>query len=315
MNPILLASVVAPLLYAIVNYVDKFLVTKVATSKSAWTFFGLFSFIIAFIIFVWLSIGGNTVALPMKNIAMLLLSGVFQVSWVYFYFNALEGEDTSSVTPLFQFIGLFTYILGVIFLGEILAFGSVVAIALILIGGALLSYNPNKKFAFRKEAGYMILASFIISLGLVFFKKSTFGIESFGTNGIIGMSEFFISSFWMYIGMGLTALVVLAFLPSFRNDFTEMMRKNSATVWKVNVLNEVLNVLATLAFSYASLKIAVATVSALEAIQGFYVLVIGIILTKLLPKYISEDLSRKTLIFKFVAVAIMVAGGVLLAIS
>ncbi|MBP7831617.1 MAG: EamA family transporter [Candidatus Pacebacteria bacterium] len=309
MNPILLAAVVAPLLYATVNYVDKFIVGKVATSKSAWSFFGLFSFIIAGIIVGGLAIVGTSIQLPAHNALMLMVTGIFQVSWVYLYFKALEGEDTSSVTPLFQFIGFFAYIFGVLFLGEVLAAPKLLALALILVGGGLLSYDPGKKLAFKKEAGYMLLASAIIALGLVFFKKSTTDIASFDT---IGLTEFFISSFWMYLGMGVTTVLVLVCAPSVRNDLSVMLKKNSATVWKANILNEVLNVLATLSVSYALLKIPVATVSALQSVQAFYVLLIGIFGTMFLPKYISETFTKKSIIYKVIAIGIMVAGGILL---
>ncbi len=311
MNPIILAAFIAPLLYAIVNFIDKFLVTKVATSKSAWMFFGFFSFIISLIIFICLTVSGYSVFLPIENIGMLLLTGVFQVSWVYFYYKALEGGDASSVAPLFQFIGFFSYILGVIFLSEILALPKLVALGFILFGGALLSYNPKKKLAFRKEAGYMLIATLIISLGLVFFKKSTIEIESFTT---IGISEFFISSLWMYVGMGLTTVIVFFVAPSFRKEFKVMLKSNTRAVWKVYILAEVLNVLATLAVSYASLRIAVVSVTALKAVQGFYVLMIGIIGTKFLPKYIYEDLSGRSLIFKIVAIVLMAGGAILLAV-
>lgn len=311
MNPLILAAIVAPLLYAVINFLDKYMVSKVATSKSAWVFSGFFSGLVGLIVLLVLVILKQEILLPAKEAGLLFIAGVFQIAWLYFYFKALEKEDTSTVTPLFQFIGVFTYIFGVIFLGEVLVLGKLFAVGLILFGGGLLFYDPSKKLSFKKEAWYMILATFILSLSLVLFKKSLPEIESLDSVGILKFST---STMYMFIGMFSATFFVFTSSKSFFDEFKVMWKQNSKKVWKVVTLTEIFNILATLTVVYATLSIEVVKVTALESMQAFYVLLIGILGTKYLPKYISEDkLSKKSLSIKILAILIIIAGGFLLA--
>jgi len=74
------------------------------------------------------------------------------------------------------------------------------------------------------------------------------------------------------------------------------------------VINEVIylvgHVLNFLAVSLAP----VALVSALGGIQPFFMLVFGIILSIFWPKIIKEDITKKTLLIKFVSVLLIFLG-------
>ena len=310
---LILALFIAPFLFSMVNFIDSFIVNKIATVKSAWAFFGLFSFIVSIVIFVWAATTNHSLHLSSEAIRILLLSGVFQVAWVYFYLKALHGVNASSAVPFFQFIGFFAYILGVIFLGESLALSKFIALLVILFGGAMLNYEPGVPFRIRREVGYMLIATLIIAVGLVFFKMGAMSVESFSGSGL---SHFFVSSFWMYLGMGISTIIMLILSKSVRTEFVDSVKQRSAIMWKANLLGELSNVLATFAVSYASLKIPVATVTALESIQALYALGLGFIGARLWPRlFPGEALKeglRHSLVYKVIAIILMIAGGMVL---
>lgn len=299
----ILAVFVAPIAFTLINFFDKFLIDKVATPKSLFTFSGLFTLIIALIIFVYAQATGKFISISPKDISILLLSGFFQLVWVYFYMKALEVKDSevSSVVPWFQFVGIFTFIFAFFLLGETLPVGKLMSVFMIIAGGAILSIDFTQKLRFRKESLYMLVASAIIALGYVLFKEST--PSDF---------EFVTSAFWVQIGMGLTAILTLTFLKSFREEFLGMMRRNGKTVFKVNILNETLNGIGVLAIGFALLFTEAVKVTALGSTQALYALLLGVIGAKFFPRYIQENHTMKNIIPKVLAIGLMVVGGFLL---
>ncbi len=300
---IILAAFVAPIAFSLINFFDKFLIDKVSTPKSLFAFSGLFTFIIALIVFIYANATGKFISIPTADILILLLSGAMQLSWVYLYLKALNVKDSevSSVIPWFEFVGVFTFFLAYFILGETLSRDNLLSIGMIIFGGILLSIDFTQKFRFRKESFYMLCASFIISLGFVLFKEST-----------PGSTEFVTSVFWAQIGMGITGLLVVVFFKSFRIELLDMLQKNGKTVWNINILSEVLNGIGLLAVGYALLQTEAAKVTAFGSTQSFYVLLFGVLGSFLFPKFIQESHTIRSVIPKILAIGLIVAGGFML---
>ncbi len=302
----ILAAIVAPLCFALVNISDSYLVKHVAPIRALFLFSGLFTFVVAFVFLIISMTGGIEIFLPTKTVLILLLSGVLEFSWLWFYLKALENEDVpvSSVIPFFQLIGVFVYILGIIFLGEKLAVSNLFYAFLVLLGGAMLAID-FKEFTFRfREAFLMSISALIIALGSVFFK----------TQAMDDLSLFPTSMFWMSLGMGITALVCYIALPTFRKELHDTMSENqkSKTTIAINISNEVLNAIGLVAVMFASLKIQIAQVYAVGLLQYFYVFLIGLVGTLVAPHIFNEKISRSSLIPKIIAIALMIIGGAML---
>lgn len=306
MHWIILAGVIAPLCYALVNHSDKYQIDSVASIKALFLFSGFFTFVVALVLVIVVAIQGKSLLLPIGDITLLLIAGVLEFSWFWLYMKALTNEKipVSSVAPFFQFVNLFVYVLGVLFLGEILAMSEIVSLGLIVVGGFLLGVNFKELTFSLREVSLMLGASFIIALGAVFFKSSA--AENF--------SLFPTSMFWMSIGMGTTALLVYVSLPSFRNEFHELLRNvaKNRKILGLNISNEVLNSIATILVLYTGLTIYLAKVYAVGSTQYLFVFLISILGTWLYPRVFKEDLSWKNLVPKTIAILLMVVGGILL---
>jgi hypothetical protein len=74
------------------------------------------------------------------------------------------------------------------------------------------------------------------------------------------------------------------------------------------MVSEFLNIAAKLAANFASLLAPLALVWVVNGFQPFIVFVYGLILTLFMPMLGKEDISRKTVIKKLSAMAVMIVG-------
>ncbi len=299
----ILFAVLAPLLFAAVNQIDGFLVKKVSTPGSLVVFSSLFAIVTIVISLIIALVQGVGLSLPGIQIGILIVSGVFEIAWLYWYMQALETEEVSSVVPWFQIVPVFVLILSIVFLGERMSGLQIFGIGIVVIGSAVLSRNFTEKFRFKKrESLLMIGAAFIIAAGSVLYKVAAIDTVPFWT-----------SMFWLHIGVFGTG-VVAYMVPSFRSEFHDMITTNGRKVLGWNVLNEVLNLGGLLALLYATfLASKISYVYTISAIQPHFVLALSAVLSKLSPSFVSEDLSGKNLFFKIIAIVLLIIGGVLVA--
>jgi drug/metabolite transporter (DMT)-like permease len=106
--PWYLFALVAPTLYSVSTYVDKFMLEKRIRDPLAVTALsGLLSGILGIIIGTvtgWKAIGGS-------GIWILLGSGLLLIIYLIPYYEAMKRDETSRVTPLFGFVPVFTLII------------------------------------------------------------------------------------------------------------------------------------------------------------------------------------------------------------
>jgi transporter family protein len=111
----ILFSVLAALTWAIVNIIDKYVLTK-------WVRAPIVPVIINGIIgllaglFILLFQGLST--LSYLNIALVFVAGIFYILSLFFYFRAAKIEEISRVIPLYQLSPLFVLIFAALFLGR-----------------------------------------------------------------------------------------------------------------------------------------------------------------------------------------------------
>jgi transporter family protein len=301
----ILLTISAVILWSFVNIADNYLVERNKKSGdpigSLVIFSSLFGFIAALIILFFTK---SIFVLSVSQIAVLLLAGLCNVSWIIFYLKALPDEDVSTVIPWFLTSPFFGYILGYIILGENLSTKQLLGGLIILIGGLLLSIKRQ-----HDKSGYtirwllirnMTIASLLAALWAILFKF------------IARENDFWISSFWEHIGLGVGGLFIIFFAPSYRKGFLKIIRSNTKQILFINLSSETLTITGNLLANYAILLVPVTAVLLLEVIQPAIVFILGIFFTIFFPKILREDISRNNLIQKGTAIAIMILGAMLL---
>lgn len=295
-------AIISPILLSIVHHSDKYLLSKISkesTIGSVILFSTLFPVLILPII-----------ALTNKNLLqhfsyessfLLISAGIMSSLALLLYFHALEEEETSMVAPMFQLMPVFGYILGLIVLNESLALDRILAAIVIILGATMLSFEIEDTGEMRFKTRPMLLmvgASLLLTMNDVIFKKVAIN------------SSYSASLFWNFVGYGIFAAFILLFVKKFRSSFVKTIKEKGRAVFSINIFNEILQTIATATFSYAILLAPIALVLLTEAYQPIFVFIIGIILTKYFPRIATEKTSRKHLIHKATAIAIVVIGSI-----
>ncbi len=298
-------ALVAPFVWSIVNIADHYLISKYSEANKERSSGGLvlFSSLIAiFFAFFIMVFTKGIFDVSISDQLLLIASGALTVVWIVLYLYALEIEDTSAIVPWFLTIPIFGYILGYLFLGETLSIKQFVGSAIILLGVVFISFNffDKEKKTKRKPVFYMLLVCLIVAISGIIFKYVT--IEG----------NFWVSSFWEYFGLGLTGFLIFLFIPKYREEFMHMNRTGGKKIFIVNIVTEFLTISGNLVTNFALLLAPVAMVYLVGSFQPAIVLLLTIIGTKFLPHIIKEDISRKALIPKFIAILLMTIGSAIL---
>lgn len=293
----------APFLWAIANHIDKLLLEKYFKDRGVGTLL-LFSSVIGVAVLPFLFLCyRNIFDISLANTAILIADGILAAIVLWLYFEALKDDEASIVVVFYQLIPVFGYLLGYFLLGEILSQTQLLAMALIIAGAAIISFeiDEENKFSLRKKTVFlMTLASFLSATDSVIFKF------------VLIQENLWQSLFWENVGLGIFGILVFIFVGKYRKDFICMIKTNSSKIFSLNVLNEVIYIAGNFLFAYAYLLAPVALVLLVNSYQPLIVFVIGIFLTLFLPNLGTENIRLKNIAQKILALIVMGIGTYLL---
>lgn len=303
MNWLILALLSAALA-ALINHIDKYLIEKYLKGIGIGSLV-IFSSLIGLPVFLLIALFESDVLnVTFKTAMLIIFNGMIYISWLLPYFYALQEDETSVVAPLFQLIPIFSLVLGYFILGETITSLQILASFLILLGsvGLTLEFSPEKNIGFKKKVYFlMALSSMLIAGNGVIFKY--FAIQE----------SFWVTSFWEYVGFFISAVLLFIFVSSYRQQFVSVLRLNKISILSINLLNELLAMLAKIFLNYASLLTSVALVFFVaDGLTPLFVMIFGILLTIFFPKISKERLEKAYLIRKINAIILMILGVYLL---
>lgn len=299
-------ALIGPLMYAMTNHLDKILLDKYFKSGGVGTIL-LFSSFLSVLVLPFAFFADKAVfQVGGLQILALTVVGVLYVLVLWCYLLALKDEEASVAIVFYQLVPVFGYILSYFVLGEVLTKMQVIAMAIIISGTTIISFeiDSENKFKFRRKAILpMLAASFFWALGSVIFK--TVALEE----------NVWRSIFWENLTLFLTGVVLFTFIRSYRTSFISALRNNSKTILSIGVVNEILYILGNLAFSFAYMLAPIALVLLTDSFQSIFALIIGIFLTIFLPKISTEKIQAKYLWPKIMAICVTGVGTYLLFIK
>jgi len=292
----------AVFLFATGAHVDKYLLSKYFKGSAPGSLI-LFSSLFSFAVLpVLAGIQPQVLSIRPSHAAILVVGGALNITGVILSLYATQADEPSVVATLFQMVPVFGFALAWVVLGETLTPLQAGAAALVLAGAVVASLDVGRGRVGIKGSilGRMALASFLIAANAVLFKS-------------VALSEdFWVSTFWSYVSLGLVGVLLFAFAPTYRSQFLATLRRNSAPVVGLNVMNEILAVVGYVMITYATLLVPVALVSVVAGTQPVMVFLLGVVLTLALPHVGREDLSRRRVVQKLVAMACVLVGTYLL---
>lgn len=228
-------------------------------------------------------------------------SGVLYMAAIYFYMRALQTEEASTVAPFFQGTAVFGLILGYFFLGETLAFLQIFGVILIVAGSALISLRFGKGVPRVKTrlVVLMLICAFTMSLSSLIFKF--FAVQD----------DFWKTVFWSYAGDAVFGAGLMCIAAN-RRQFAKMFRDNTGAVLGINASNELINLGGSIAASYAYLFAPLGIVQAIGGTTPFFVLFFGVLISIFWPKIGREAIGWGNIAQKIIAIALVVAGVLLI---
>ncbi len=290
----ILFSVLAALSWAIVNTLDKYVLTKwINKPVIPMMVSSIIAITVAFLIFIFK--GFST--LSISQIILALLGGLFSAMMSLFYLNALKREEVTRVIPLFYLAPLFIAILAAIFLREV--FQPLIYLGVIfLISGAILISNKSiRKISLGKAFWFMIASSLSLSINQIIVKY------------LLAFTNFW--TIFSYVEIGYFLSVIPIFYFNF-SDLKKIIQQHGKKVAGVISLSTLFNILGILLITIAISIGAVTLVNALSSIQPFFVLLFAVLLNQFYPNILKEEVNKSTILIKFFAILLMFIGVILI---
>lgn len=301
-----LFAMIAPVLYAMTNHVDKLLLEKYFKEGGVGTLV-LFSALMSLVALPFIFYFDSSVMnVELLNLFFLVIVGILNILVLWFYLLALRDEEASIVVVFYQLVPIIGLGLGYIVLGETINQMQAIAMGIIILGTTIISFDIDDENNFKlrkKTVGLMLAASSFWALESVLFK-------------FVALEESVLRSlFWEHLTLGVVGILIFIFVRSYRVQFIKAIKKNKTAVLNLNFANEVLFMLGNLVSSFAYLLAPIALVLLTESFQPIFVFAIGIILTIFFPKISVEDIHSKKIVQKILSITITGIGTYLLLIS
>jgi drug/metabolite transporter (DMT)-like permease len=290
-----------PVLWALSTHIDKYLVERYFKHGSVAVLMVFTAIIGALALpFIWLFQPG-VVALDIHSMAVIAVSGILYMGAIYFYLQALQTEEASTVAPFFQAAGIFGLILGYFVLGEKLSLWQIIGALLIIAGSIILSLRLGQGTSRVKTrlVFLMLACALAIALSSLIFKF--FAVRD----------EFWTTTFWNFAGQALFGMILMLVAAN-RRQFIKMMRANTGAVLSVNGANELINLGGNLGVRYTLMFAPLGIVQAISSTTSFFVLFFGVVLSLFFPKLGREEIGFASLMQKIIATALVVAGVLLI---
>ena len=296
-------ALIGPFLYAITNFIDKLLLEKYFKNGGVGTLVLISSLISVFVLpFIFL-VDNTVFSVGHVQIFVLAIVGILNVVVLWCYLLALRDEEASIVVVFYQLVPVFGSIMGYFFLGEVLTHMQLIAMAIIIFGTTIISFEIDAENKFklrRKTVPLMLTAALAWATESVLFK-------------IVALEEnLWRSLFWEHLMMMIVGLIIFTFVSSYRVDFLSAIRNNSKKILSLNILNETIYIVGNIVVAFTYLIAPLGLVLLTESFQPIFVFTLGIFLTFFFPKITTEKIYARHILQKVFAICITGIGTYLL---
>lgn len=289
-------ALAAYLLNAIAATVDKILLSNDIPNPRVYTFFISLLGGLGIVLAPW-----GVTLISWELFCVALLTGVVSVSALWAFFNALIRNEASRVVPIVGGLQpIIIFFLAARFIGEQLTSLEILAVLLFILGGIIITLEPVQGKV--KSKAWIIYA--VVS-------GSLFGALHFLSKYLFEHLDFINGFVWPRIT---TAGVALLFLLS--PNFIKALKDNGKNAKPSSKFLFLLGQSAGAAFfiliNYAISLGSVTIVNALQGVQYVFVFVFMILLSMFIPKLVKEDVTKKVLVQKSLAIVLIILGIILL---
>ena len=289
-----LFSLLGALTMAMVNILDKFVLTRLARRPIVPLLILVAMGLVPLpFIFIGRGIPPLTAAVVVPAVAA---AAAFTLSTLL-YFAAALREEISRVVPLSYLSPLFVSLLAALFLGEVFPPQKYLGIALLVAGALfissreLLSLRPGRAF------WLMVLSAVFLAGYLTLTKRLLAEVDFWSAFALVRLAMF---------------ILLVPFYVIHRKETALVLRTQSRRVLLTMALSEVLALTALLLGTVAMSAGPVTLVAALSSVQPFFVLAFALFLSHFFPAVLREDTEARILGSKLLAIILIVLGALLI---
>lgn len=301
-------------LLALANLVDKFLVEKILGSARAYTFIVCVMGALVFLIAPWFLSWPGWLLFSFN----IFLGALFLLAILFLYAALRRGEASQVLVLIGGSTPIFSIPLSIWLLGDSFSQRQLLAVLFLISGLLIIAFLPkDKKDFWQKIFSKLSLnqKKTRLSLFLAILSGFTYALFFVGSK-IAYQDQTFLSAFlWIRLGSALFALFIL-FSARARREIKKLFRKNPNRRQNQFLVigNQSLGALGFILQNYAIYLGPVAVINALQGVQYAWIIVLGTLTSLFAPKILKEDISKKVLLRKFLAVFIISIGLYLLII-
>ncbi len=291
------------LIYSIINHIDHGLLQryfKLGGVEVLLVFSALFaSFGIPYAFYMEPSV----LEIENRNIAIMLTVAVLNVTLLYFYLKAMEGDEPTIVILYYQLLPVLTLLIAYLVLGETITRTEIVAMCMVLTGTTLASFKRNdlREFHFRWRTAALMIAA-----------TTCWAIEVTIGKIVILEESVYHSIFWESVLMTTIGACILAGRPKYRQAFREAWKSNSKIILFLMLVSEAMYSAGNALSAHATELKEVSIVMLSQPTQTIFVFLLGVLLALVFPKTYRERLTSFDLMQKVVAISITAFGSYML---
>ncbi len=299
----LIITILAYLILAFVILIDKYLLSTSIPNAKVYSFYiGALSIIaLLFIPFIDFFIPSFLL------IGLALLAGALFILAIFALYSALIKFEVSRIIPVVGgILPIFTLVLVYLFSegGEILGFYQFLAFIFLILGSVLIVLEKEKLITI-KSLQFSILAAFLFALSLFLTKLVFVEFEQY-TN-----DPFWSGFIWIRIGSFLMAIIFFLASAEIRNEIFVKKDILEPRTAKIFLSNQALGGFATILQNWAMFLVPfgmLAFINALEGIKYVFLLILTFFISLKFSQFFKEDISKKVLLQKIIAVLLIVVG-------
>ena len=291
---IILLTIFQYLIQAVVDLMDKFLITARKLEPVKYTFFTVATGALLIVLWPW-----NFAFISAKFVLLDLFSGAFFSLAMYVFFVALSRGEVSRVVPfVFGLVPIFDVAISLLTGHDTLRINELAAVCLLIPGALLVSHQ--KGTGWIKHVGLKVLSAMLFS---IYYALWQYGAQSGPVlNNLI----------WNRLGAAVI-LAVLLFVPGFKKKvFAVDEVKNKASTSFLFLFKQILG---GANFIFLSFLFVVGKIPVINALQGFryaFLLFLSYLLARHHKHLVDEKTDRLVVVQKICGIILIFIGMILL---
>ncbi len=298
----LIVTILAYFFLAIVSLFDRYFLVGPIPNPKVYTFYG--GILWFFVCLILIPFGIN---FPARDIIFIGLgAGLIRILAILFLTKSIVQSEISRVVPASGgFLPIFTFLLFFFYFPktEILNLFQIIAFVLLILGSVLISIKGfSLRFFTFETLKCPIIAAFLFALS--FFLAKKLYLETNFLNGL----------FLILLGGGLGAVIFIFFREVRESIFTKRITQKISGLFLLGQMSGGMGVFLQQYAVFLAKPGQVPLINALEGIRYVFLLFFVFLLAKKFPQILKEEISRKILFQKIVAIFLIGGGLAILAL-